>query len=132
MIKLTQEIIQSITLFENVTGADVKDCIPIADGLLFIVEEGNVQKALRQLPKLERLFHKKISLLAYSPDLVKFVQNLLYPIKAKEITVEGNVVSVVLFDEKDKGKIYGRGRENLRWMLSVLQKYFPIAEIRVL
>ena len=44
-MKLTQDSIQYINLFERLTGANVKACFINAQ-LIFVVEQGHVSKAI--------------------------------------------------------------------------------------
>ena len=46
MMKLTTESIGYINLFESLTGAKLKDCFFDSDVLVFLVEEGNVKRAI--------------------------------------------------------------------------------------
>ncbi|HZX12061.1 MAG TPA: NusA-like transcription termination signal-binding factor [Candidatus Nanoarchaeia archaeon] len=130
-MKLTKDIIQYITLFENVTGASVKDCLLQENSLIFIVEEGNVQKALRGSRKIEQLTKKHVSIIGYSEDIQKFLLNLLYPEKPDSINQEGKLVLIHVQDAKTKGRIFGRSRERLQWINTLVKKYFDIEEVRV-
>ncbi len=127
-MRLTQETITYITLFENVTGAKVKDCIPEEDGLLFIIEEGNIQKALKGKRRVEHLLKKEVHLLAYSDDLTKFIKNMIYPIQA-EIVRDQNTILIHTENTADRGKIYGRGRERLEKITLLVKRYFTTIEM---
>ena len=130
-MKLTQQTIGYINVFEKVTGANVKDCIEKDGNLLFIVEEGNIQKALKGLGKIEALLKKKILIIGHSEDITKFVSNLLYPEKADFIKFENKIITIEVEDSKVKGRIYGRSRERLEWIQEVVKNYFDVEEIRV-
>ena len=45
-MKLTIETINNMNVFENITGAKVKDCVNEGSRLLFIVEEASLGKAI--------------------------------------------------------------------------------------
>ncbi|MFA4887333.1 MAG: NusA-like transcription termination signal-binding factor [Candidatus Nanoarchaeia archaeon] len=130
-MKLTQATIGYINIFEKVTGANVKDCIEKDGNLLFIVEEGNIQKALKGLGKIESLLKKKILIIGHSEDITKFVLNLLYPEKPDFIKFEHKILTIEVQDSRMKGRIYGRSRERLDWIQEVVKNYFDIEEIRV-
>src|SRR3989344_901085 len=115
-MKLTQATIGYINVFEKVSGANVKDCIEKDGNLLFIVEEGNIQKALKGLGKIEALLKKKILIIGHSEDITKFVSNLLYPEKPDFIKFENKIITIEVEDSKVKGRIYGRSRERLEWI----------------
>lgn len=133
-MRLNLQSIQQINLFENVTGAKVKDCINDEE-LIFIIEEGNIKRALGKdnanIKKLESLLKKNIKLIAYSKDVVKFVTNLIYPIKPDNIELKDDIIYITIRDSKLKGRVYGRGRERLKKLELIIKKYFNIKEIRI-
>ena len=115
-MKLNLETIQTINLFESMTGANIKDCIKKEDKLMFIVEEGHIKRALGRdnsnLKRMEEILKKKIILIAFSKNVVKFINNLLYPLKVDNIQKEGNIIEIYVQDNRIKGKIYGRKCSN--------------------
>jgi len=133
-MRLNLQSIQQINLFENVTGAKVKDCINDEE-LIFIIEEGNIKRALGKdnanIKKLESLLKKNIKLIAYSRDVIKFVINLIYPIKPDNIDLKDDVIYITINDAKLKGRVYGRGRERLKKLELIIKKYFNIKEIKI-
>lgn len=134
-MKLTQESINNINLFEGLTNAKVKDCFSDGDKLVFLIEEGNVKKALGRnnsnVERISKILKKEIKIIAFSNDVCKFVSNLIYPNKVDEIKIDGKVVDIFVSDSIVKGRIYGRGRENLKKINSIVKNYFDIVEIRV-
>ena len=130
-MKLTIETIEQINLFEKVTGAHVKDCIVKDNNLVFIIEEGSVQKAVRGLPKIESMLKKQVRIIGHSEDLNKFILNLIYPEKPENIRLDGKIVYIESQDTKVKGRIFGRSRERLQWINELVKKYFDIEEVRV-
>ena len=133
-MKLTLESINNINLFENLTGAKVKDCIMENNKLVFLVEEGNIKQALGKdnsnIFRLQKLLKKDIEIIGYSDDVTKFVRNLIYPNRADDIRSENNVVAIVISDVNVKGRIFGRGRENLKKINELVKKNFNM-EVRV-
>jgi len=134
-MKLTLDTIHQITVFEKTTRAKIKDCIEKEGSLIFIVEEGNVQKALGKdqihLKKLTYLFKKPIKIIGFQKDPAKFVRNLLYPLKVQEILQKENRIIITTGDTKIKGRVFGREKTNLKWMKELLSKYFKNLEIEV-
>ena len=135
-MKLTLDSINNINLFESLTGAKVKDCIQEEGKLLFLIEEGNVKRALgngnSNIGRVSRILKKDISIIAFSNDVCKFVSNLIYPNKADEIKVDGKVVVISVSDSVVKGRIFGRSRENLKRINELVKNYFKdVEEVRV-
>lgn len=136
-MKLTLETIQQINLFEKLTGAHVKDSWQENEFLVFLVEEGNVRRALgndnSSLRRAESMFKKKIRIISFSDDVTKFVSNLIYPNKPDDIKQEGNDVLIYAKDAKLKGRIFGRDRENLKRLNDTVKRYFSsINEVKII
>ena len=134
-MKLTLDSINNINLFENLTRAKVKDCFQEDGVLVFLVEEGNVKKALGKdssnIDRISKILQKDIKIIAFSNDICKFVSNLIYPNKADEIKLEGKTVFIVASDVGVKGRIFGRSRENLKRINSLVRNYFDVEEVKV-
>jgi N utilization substance protein A len=129
------ELIKTINLFENVTKARVKDAFYMKELLTFVVFEGDMFKALgknlENLKRMESMLKKKIKIVEFNGDMVKFISNLLYPYKVNTITVDGKIVTIEDEDTKTKGLIIGAKAQNLRQYESIVKKYFDIEEIKV-
>jgi len=135
-MKLTQDTIARINLFEKITSAGVKDCLEEEEGLTFVIQEGNVKKALGQdnsnIRRLEGIFKRKIKIIAFSNDPVKFINNLLYPVKADTIELKDESIVITAKDSVIKGKIFGRSKTNLEKIKKLVKKYFNIDEVKVI
>ena len=134
-MKLTLDSINNINLFEKLTRAKVRDCFTDNGRLVFLVEEGNVKKALGKdnsnLRKVGSVFKKEIKIIGFSEDVCKFVNNLIYPNKADSLTLDGKIVTIKVEDTVVKGRIFGRGRENLRKINEIVKKYFDVEVVVV-
>lgn len=129
------DMIKSMNFFENTTHARVKDAFYLKDILTFVVFEGDMFKALGKnlsnLHKVENLLGKKVKIVEYNSDIIKFITNLLYPYKVSEIKQDGKLIVISDQDTKTKGLIIGAKAQNLRAYESIVKKYFDIEEIRV-
>lgn len=127
-MKLTIETIGQINLFEKLTGARVRDMWQDSNVLVFLIEQGNIQRALgkngENLKRAENVFKKKIRLVLFSDDVCKFVNNLIYPNHADDIKLVDSNVIIYAKDAKIKGKIFGRDRENLKKLNEIVKRYF--------
>ncbi len=90
-IKLDSESIQYITLFEKVTKAMVKDCIPNNEKIIFVVNEGFAGIAIGRkginIKNLEKMLRRKIEIIEFSGDPIKFLSNILRPFDMKNAYV---------------------------------------------
>ena len=134
-MKFTQDSINLINLFENITRARVKDCIIEDKKLIFIVNEEDVSKAIgkegNNVKRIRNLAKKDVQIIAYNDNPAKFVSNLIYPNKAEDIKLNNKIINISVGDSSTKGKIFGRNRENLKRIINIAKRYFDIEDIRV-
>jgi len=121
---------QAMALFEQTTGAKLKDCIQAGDALLFVVEPQEMGRALgknaQKLHQLRSLFKRKIKILEFDPDVAQFVRNLLYPLRPREVAIHEDVVVIDGGDPETRGRIIGTGHRNLREQEEIVQRHFPV------
>ena len=124
-----------MSLFESLTGAKVKDCI-LGDVVLFVVHENEMGKAIGKhasnIKRVENTLKKKIKLVEFNNDVSQFVQNLIYPLKAKEIKEEGMIVTIYGEDTRTKGLLIGRDRRNINSTNDIVKRYFKVEEVKVI
>ena len=133
-IRYSADIIQYISIFESLTNSKVKDCIA-NEGILFVIEENDMGRAIGKggsnIKRVEGILKKNIRLVEFSSDVSRFLQNLIYPVEAKEIKNESGIVSICCYDMKSKGKIIGRDRHNIKWINDVVKRHFEVDEVKV-
>lgn len=135
-IKFDADSMKVISLFETITGASVKDCFDAEDGRLIIaVNEGEIGKAIGKgsvnVKKIENVLKKKVRIIEFSPDLEKFIRNVVYPLKVAEIAVEGGIAVLTAADHQTRGLLIGRSAQNLRGYETIVKRYFPVEELKV-
>jgi N utilization substance protein A len=135
-IKFDVNIMKFISLFETLTKAEVKDCFEMGERLVFVVKEGNIGKALGKagsnIKKIEGMLKKKLRIIEFNPDLLRFVQNVIYPSKVKDINMEEGVVTITPPDSQTRGYLIGRGAVNLNITKDIVKRYFEINDIKVI
>jgi N utilization substance protein A len=126
---LDKDKIQKITLFENLTKSKVKNLLD-EEKLIIIVEQGEVGKAIGERGKnakmIERLMHKKIRIIEFNNDPIKFINNFIYPIKIENITLNNDTIEIKAEDRKTKGLLIGRERKNLNELGNLVKDYFNL------
>ena len=134
-IKLGADEIKFISMFESLTHSQIRDCIIRKEEIVFVVAEGDIGKAIgkagKNIKQLEKVLKKRVKVVEYSPDLIRFINSLVSPLKLQEVAVEGDTVYMVPSDNVTRGLLIGRGAENLRGFEAIAKRYFPIKEIRV-
>jgi N utilization substance protein A len=133
-IKYDIDIMKYMSLFESLSGAKVKDCI-VNDVIFFIVHENEMGKAIGKqgsnIKRVENTLKKKIKLAEFNNDISQFIQNLIYPLKAKEIKEEEGAVTIYVDDRKTKGMLIGRDRHNINSIKDIVKRHFKVEEIKV-
>jgi len=129
------KLMQWITLFENLSGAKVKDAFLRNSSVNFIVEKGDLWKAVgkqgKNVKKIENLIKKKIRVIEFDEDVCRFVGNFIYPIKVEKIELEDKVVNICAQGAQTKGLLIGRESKNLKELKEILLRYFDIEDIKV-
>lgn len=137
MSKIVYDInlIRIMSMFERMTNVQLKDCISLPGEFVFIVNQNNVGKAVgnkgRNVHLLENALKSRIKIVEFSDDPVNFIKNLIYPLQATDVeSVDGQVILTV-GDGRTRSMLIGRNASNLRSFEAIVQRYFPIKEIRV-
>jgi NusA-like KH domain protein len=135
-IVLDMQTLQTIAMFEQMTGAHVKDCLTSEDQVIFIVHEGEIAKAVgrggQHVRNLEYKLKKRIKVVEFHTDVLQFVKNVVAPLELKEAKLQDSQVILVAKDLKTRGLLIGRGASHLRLSEAIVQRYFPIKEMRVM
>jgi len=131
---LDKDKIQKINLFENLTNAKVKEFFE-DEKLVFIVENGDIGKAIgkqgKNIKMVENLMKKRLKIIEFNQDPLKFVKNFIYPVKPETIELNNDFVEIKSKDRKSKGLLIGRERKNLNDLSKLLKDYFNL-NVRVL
>ncbi len=122
------ETINYINAFENFTRCKVKDCIITEEGLMFVVDAIYIGRILgvkgSNIKKIEERFKKKVRIIEFSDNIQKFILNLLYPIRPRDIKIADGRVEIVPADGRMKGLLLGRDRKNLKRLQELVLRYF--------
>jgi len=134
-IIIDKSSMQHMSSFERITHAEVKDFIELEDMLIFVVQPGQLFKAIgpkgANVRKISEKMNKRIKVVEFSPDLIGFITNMIHPLKANNIRQDGKIVIIECDDTKTKGLLIGRNAQNLRRLEKVVKRYFDIDEIKV-
>ena len=131
-------LMKTMSLFETLTHTPLKDSIIDKNNLLlFVVDEADMSRAIGKegsnVRKMEGLLNRKIKILGYTPDLVQFTRNVLYPLRVKDISEQDGIITINGDDPRTKGLLIGKNSQNLKNNLSIIQRYFDnVKEIKVI
>lgn len=137
-IVLDTETIAYIRLFEERTGAAVKDCLEVEDKLVFLVAPGEVHKAVGPggvlVDRLKGLLHKEIIVAEYSDDTEALVRNIFFWYNPKRVDFapkgKGRHVSVTV-DPAWKARAIGKAGKNLKIARAILMRHSDVVSVSV-
>ncbi|MBS3163126.1 NusA-like transcription termination signal-binding factor [Candidatus Woesearchaeota archaeon] len=123
------------TIFENITRVSVKDCFLKDNLFIVIVKENEIGKAIGKggsnIKELEKRFNKKIKIVEFNKDIIKFTQNIINPIKASNIVLDNKIITISLSGMKEKGQVIGRDSRNLNELKDIISLYFDVDAIKI-
>lgn len=122
-IKFNANEIRYIALFENMTGAMVKDCIIDGENnkVIFVVKNGDMGLAIGKggstVSKVQKAVDKGVEVIELSDDSIQFIKNLLSPAELKSVKItqnkSGEKVAIVNADNINKRIAIGKNGVNI-------------------
>lgn len=139
-MKLTfdTETIRTITLFENITHAPVKDCLidKEANTVYFVIEEGKIGIAIgkngNSVKHAEKTIGKTIKLFESSSDMVTFVKNIIPQATSIKVKNINNRVTIeIRVEKKNRPIVIGRNARNLKLYKELLKRNHKVDDLTV-
>ncbi|GBE17525.1 transcription elongation factor NusA-like protein [archaeon BMS3Abin16] len=139
-ITLTQNEIGLIARFQSITRATVRDCIIEGDeGVTFVVGSSDVGRAIGKkganIKQASKVLKKEVHVVAYSEDPVKFIKNVMYPIKPKTINIEGKnskTIAKVSVEARDRGSAIGSRGKNIHRLRNIVIRHHNIDDVTII
>ena len=136
MIKINQQLLGYMNVFESVTKAKVVDAfVDVNDKVVFVVEEGDMGKAIGKaginIRRLGNMMKKNLRIIEFNNDAVKFVRNIIMPIKTESIEIEDNLVLINPGNTQSKAMLIGRNRAKLNEINMIVKRHFKNIEVKI-
>ena len=141
-IKLSSEQLGLISIFQNMSGATVRDCIvdEKLGRLIFIVSRGQMGLAIGKkgatIQNIERVVKKPVEVVEWSDDPAEMIRNSLDPRFVVEVRIsdrlDGTKGASVVVDPRKKGAVLGRGGRNAEKARLIAKKYFDIGNLQII
>ena len=135
-IRLTAESIQYIALFENMTRANILDCIPEEERLVYVVKQGDMGLAIgkngENINRVKKALDKPIELVEYSEDPVTFLKNAFGPVSLSSVNImnkNGKRLAYVEVPNKEKGLAIGRNGKNIEKVKMLARRHHDIEDV---
>jgi N utilization substance protein A len=137
-IRLDNETLMHIRLFEQITKTQVRDCVKAEDKIIFMVDNGWISKAVgkngEHVSRLRKALDKPIQIIEFSQDPVEFVKSVFHPYEVESVEIEnrGRVVhATVKVNPTLKAKAIGRAGRNLRVARDIIARHHDIQSVSV-
>jgi transcription termination/antitermination protein NusA len=145
--KLDRESMELISLFNNISGAIIKDCLiyespeDSSEIIIFLVKKEDVGKAIgrsgEHVKDLMSKLNKKIDVIPYSDDLNTFIQYIFNTtknsIKVQNIEIKesrnGRKTVIISVPPKDRGKAIGKNGSMIRKVKRLVTRHFEVDNV---
>jgi len=146
-IKLDRQSMELISLFNNISGAIIKDCLIFespennSEIIIFLVKKEDVGKAIgkagENVKDLMAKLQKKIDVIPWSENLEQFIQFILNTTKNSiqvqniEIKASRNEKKTVIISVRpqDRGKAIGKEGSMIRKIKLLVLRHFEVDNV---
>jgi len=146
-IKLDRKSMELISLFNNISGAIIKDCLIFespennSEIIIFLVKKEDVGKAIgkagEHVKDLMNKLQKKIDVIPWSEDLGQFIQFILNTTKNSiqvqniEVKESRNQKKTVIISVRpqDRGKAIGKEGSMIRKIKGLVLRHFEVDNV---
>lgn len=137
-IKFNEKTLRYISLFEDITGTKVKDCIDIPEKVIFLVKNGQIEKAIgkggKNVTKVSNKLDRNVHVIEYSDDPEKLLRNIFYSYGVKDIEIEekdGIQHGTVEVKPENKARAIGSEGRNLSIARKIMMRHSDISSVSV-
>ncbi|MFX1394011.1 MAG: NusA-like transcription termination signal-binding factor [Promethearchaeota archaeon] len=146
-IKIDRESMELISLFNNISGAIIKDCLIFkspenyGEIIIFLVKKQDVGKAIgkngEHVKDLMSKLQKKIDVIPFSENLEEFIQFILNTtknsIKVQNIEIKENKIQkktvIITVRPQDRGKAIGKDGSMIRKIKELVLRHFDVDNV---
>ncbi len=137
-IKLSNEKLRYIALFEKLTGVTPKDCIEneMSDRLTFVVNEDDMGKAIgedgRNIKKVRNKLDKNVHVVQYSSDPKQFLKNIFSPVQLENVELNeenGQKTARIEVNETEKGRAVGKNGWNIERARKLSDRHHDMSDV---
>lgn len=137
-IKLDADTLRLFSMFERMTGAELKDVYEEEDRIVFVTVEGQVGRAVGKgaihLKRLRESLGKEVVLIGHAAEREQFLRNIFHRFKVEEVEWEdrnGDIIAHVKVPQEDKGKAIGKAGRNVQLARLLMKRHHQVADVSV-
>ena len=136
-ITIDNYTVRTMAFFKDKTKVSPINCIITKTTLIFIVDKGTIKKAIGRgavnIKSLRHAFKKDIKVFERAENIDELVKNFIYPINLNSTKLYRRVLSILLSEPEDRGRLLGNGQKTIRQLKEVLKIYHPdIRDVQLL
>jgi len=137
-IKLTGDQMQYITLFENITGARVLDCVVSENPsrVVFVVKKGDMSMAIGRkgfnVKKVSSMIGRDVEVIEHADDPKEFIAKLISPARVQGIRIvegEDRRTAYVSVHPRDRGIAIGRDGSTIQKVKLLSKRHHRIDNV---
>ena len=146
-IKIDRDSMELISLFNNISGAIIKDCLVFkspenyGEIIIFLVKKQDVGKAIgkngEHVKDLMSKLQKKIDVIPFSEKLEEFIQFILNTtknsIKVQNIEIKSSKnqkkTVIITVRPQDRGKAIGKDGSMIRKIKELVLRHFDVDNV---
>lgn len=135
-IQLSTDEIRYIAIFENTTGAGIKDCIVEDDRIIYVVKTGEMGAAIGKngdhINRVKKSVDKHVELVEYSTDPEMFINNVIGSASVKSVNLiskQDKRLAYVEVSDNDKGLAIGREGKNIEKVKILMKRHHDIDDV---
>jgi N utilization substance protein A len=146
-IKIDRSSMELISLFNNISGAIIKDCLVFkspenyGEIIIFLVKKQDVGKAIgkngEHVKDLMSKLQKKIDVIPFSEDLEEFIQFILNTtknsIKVQNIEIKESKnqkkTVIITVRPQDRGKAIGKDGSMIKKIKELVLRHFDVDNV---
>ncbi|WP_336362716.1 NusA-like transcription termination signal-binding factor [Halalkalicoccus salilacus] len=136
---LSNDALQYIAVFEDVTGAPATDCVidEEAGRLVFVVATGEMGTAIgpggRTVQRLEDRLDKDVDLVEDADTPEAFVANALSPAAVYNVTISENETTIAYVEvaQEDVGVAIGAEGRNIETARLLAERHFDVDDVQL-
>jgi len=138
-IRLFNEELRYLSLFESITGAQAKDCIIDNERgrILFVVKEGQMGLAIGRhgsnVKRLAKLLGKNVEVVEHADKPEDLIRNSLLPAKVHAVKVtkspDGKTIAFVTVSPSEKAIAIGKDGNKIMRARILAKRYFDIDNV---
>jgi transcription termination/antitermination protein NusA len=137
-IRLDEDDIKHINLFETMTNAKVKDFIREGETMCFMVGAGEMGLAIGKkgvkIDRVRKALNKNIIIMEHNDDPEQFLKNVFHPAEIHGINVaktSGGTTAQVQISHEDRSKAIGPGGIKIRLIKQLAKRHHNIDELNL-